>query len=188
MEVLVLTMVGAHGLTDMVIGYNDPGMWLMYGSYGLCSFFLPLPVCAAGFLVHSAAHFSADVGVACGSLTSLVIPPLIIATAGLVTAVRVELAYLTLLHVPLHYMRVWSMLVRSPLAATIIIGAGHAIIAAWMAVRRKLRPVRLSGEPWYLTCSHAELRIVNALVCAHVAYNALSSRDNVTVLVGGILF
>ena len=171
MEVLALTIVGAHGLTDMVIGLTDTNMWLVYAFYAVLSRVLPLPVCGAGFILHSAAHFSADFGAIGGLLAAFVIPMCIVVFAGLETAVRAELAYLTLLHVPLHYARVWPRLASAPLTTAVVICGGHVVIAATIVARRIFLPPTLRSRPWYETLESYEARIMNAVVCAHVAYN-----------------
>jgi len=164
MEKIAVTIIGAHGLTDMIIGAGDNRMWFVYAIYFVVFYMIPPVVQTFLFVVHSVLHFAVDFGY-CYGLVIAVVGPMLMTGHNIDLAVRAEMCYLLFLHVPLHYHRLWPQLCASPITSCLVLGVGHFVIAVLYVLRKREK------EPIWRSLTQLEKSVIGAVVCAHVSYN-----------------
>ena len=156
---LSLTIIGAHGLTDMVIGFFDINMWLIYMSYAIIVFKSSNFFNKILFITHSISHFSKDIGLKNSILVSTIIPLILIRYCNLNCAIYFQIAYLLILHVPLHYYRKYNLLIKSPMLSYSILTIGHILMYKLF----KFKNLRNLSNP--------EKKAMISIICSHVFYN-----------------
>ena len=160
---IILAIIGAHGLTDMVIGFFDPNMWLIYAIYSIIVFKSTNIFNKILFITHSISHFSEDIGFKNSIVVSTITPLTIIKFFNLTYGIYFQIIYLLLLHVPLHYYRKYDLLVKhSNKKRTAIILIGGHIIIYYIIKYRKLFTNKLENF---------EKKAIISIICSHVFYN-----------------
>lgn len=155
---LTLAIIGAHGLTDMVIGFFDINMWSIYAIYAIIVFKSTNLFNKTLFITHSISHFSKDIGFKNSMLVTTTIPLLIMKYFNLLYAIYFQIIYLLLIHVPLHYYRKYKLLLKSPILSTTILTSGHVII--YYIIKHKINKI-----------TNFDKKAIISIICAHVFYN-----------------
>lgn len=145
---LLIGLVAAHGLTDL----RHPESLL---PYFVCLVPLPGLVVTLAFVVTSLVHFSLDIGLE-DSLRLHVSWVVVGASLGIDAAADVALAFMALVHLPLHLLRVWREGTLASRACVVAAVVGGAMVAAWLA----------SWSPPRLTLSDLHQKVVVAHVLA----------------------
>lgn len=129
---LPLFAIAIHGLTDL-----DQGVCTWLPIYTLC-LLVPLPSClvTAFFCVASLSHFAADGG---SGMRGLALSTMVHAAVlfvgvrrGVQPAFLLMITYLSVVHMPLHYMRCFSTgreaVARPLVAATAVVALVHVLV------------------------------------------------------------
>ena len=125
----VAAIVAAHGATDL-------GSWHWTPRYALCCF-APIPsiVVTCLFVLSSLAHFAEDVGPD-GSLALHSLAGLATLLGGPQRGLEFMLAYLALVHTPMHYLRCWRQQRWLALAFAALTTSIALLVAQFMDVVR----------------------------------------------------
>ena len=159
---LFFTIIGAHGLTDMIIGFFDKNMWGIYALYAIIIFQLPEHLNMIIFLSHSLIHFSKDIGFINSFLVSIVIPLTLVYNSLIYYALYFQTYYLLLIHVPLHYSRKYNQIIEFPLFSFTLLSVGHIIIYYIIDFKLKNSIILLT---------EFEKKILISIICSHIFYN-----------------
>ena len=145
---LLIGLVAAHGLTDL----RDTENLL---PYFVCVVPLPGLVVTLAFLAASIVHFSLDLGLE-DSLRLHAAWLVVGASLGMDAAADAALAFMALVHLPLHFLRVWREGTLASRAWVVAAVVGGAVLAALLA----------AWPPPSLTLTHLQQKIVLAHVLA----------------------
>ena len=161
-DLVALSIIGAHGLTDMIIGFYDPFMWGTYAIYFFVISQLSEGVYMTLFLFHSLFHFSVDMGWINAFYVSTLIPIKLVFLNMIPMAIYFEISYLLIIHVPFHYIRVYDEIAQSPLL--FILPLGHIVI--YFTISKFIKNLDS-----LLNLEECQKKALVSMVCSHVFYN-----------------
>lgn len=157
-----LSIIASHGITDLVLKFNDLNMWKTYSAITLLSVLIPQKILFLVFLYAGWIHFSNDLGQSLSFQLTTLVPSLIWNWVNLSLAVNYMMHYMIYIHVPLHYLKLKNLLIAMKYRTSIVLLISHIITYQYF----KNKP-----EDWFLKLDDLTLRLFMGVIMSHVLVN-----------------
>ena len=160
---IILTLISSHGMTDLIF-YNHYWLWGIYLMTFISFCFLPKLLIKIIFTWLSILHFYYDSDILGGTTVGFVLPYIVYRVKDFNTALCIENIYLSLIHVPLHYWRMWNC-INSYVFIVLLIS--HIFMYLLIKNTREL----IENYKIKIIENDVFLITIGSVICSHIIWN-----------------
>lgn len=162
---LILTLISSHGMTDLIF-FNEYLLWGIYLITFISFWFLPKLLIKVIFIVLSILHFYYDSDILGGTIVGFLMPYVLYKYKNFNIALCVENVYLSMIHVPLHYWRMWDFI-----NSYVFIFLGISHICMYLLIKNTRELFVKNNKVINLINNDLFIRTIGSVICSHIIWN-----------------